>query len=68
MSNSEVMNESFDAYHERSLPELLAGEWGEMAARGARSLPPLAIRVPEQAASVSATIANKVIRISGSRY
>jgi len=47
MSNSQATHETFDSYHERSLPELLAGEWGEVAARGARGLSPLAIRLPD---------------------
>lgn len=47
MPNRQATGESFDAYHERSLPELLSGEWGEMASRGARSLRPLAIRLPD---------------------
>ncbi|MBW2270282.1 MAG: phytanoyl-CoA dioxygenase family protein [Deltaproteobacteria bacterium] len=47
MQTSEKTNESFDAYHERSLPDRLAGEWGELAAKGARGLSPLAIRLPD---------------------
>ncbi|MBW2425616.1 MAG: phytanoyl-CoA dioxygenase family protein, partial [Deltaproteobacteria bacterium] len=47
MANSKAAKEGFDAYHEDTLPKLLSGEWGQMAARGARSLPPLAIRLPD---------------------
>jgi hypothetical protein len=40
-------SEDFDGFHRHSLPELLAGKWGHVAARGASGLPPLAIRLPD---------------------
>ncbi len=39
--------EDFDRYHEKTLPELLAGDWGPVAAKGAAGLPPLAIRLTD---------------------
>ena len=40
-------DESFDRYHDETLPELLAGEWGAAAAKGAAGLPPLALRLTD---------------------
>lgn len=37
----------FDTYHDSTLPRLLAGEWGAMAARGCAGLPPIALRTPD---------------------
>ncbi len=40
-------NGDFDGFHEHSLPELLAGDWGPVAARCTAGLPPLALRLPD---------------------
>ncbi len=37
----------FDAYHASTLPALLAGQWGAVAARAASDLPPLGFRLPD---------------------
>jgi hypothetical protein len=39
--------ETFDDFHERHLRGRLDGEWGKVAAEGARGLPPLALRLPD---------------------
>ncbi len=40
-------SQDFDAYHRESLPTLLAGGWGAVAARGTSGLSPLAIRLTD---------------------
>lgn len=39
--------DEFDRYHEQDLPARLDGDWGEVAARGASGLPPLAFRLKD---------------------
>ncbi len=39
--------EPFDRYHEKTLPELIAGSWGAAAATSAKGLSPLAIRLTD---------------------
>lgn len=39
--------EGFDRYHEKTLPDLLASDWGAVAAKAASRLPPLALRLPD---------------------
>lgn len=40
-------SESFDHYHRETLPSLLAGDWGPVAAKGSAGLPPLGLRVSD---------------------
>ncbi|MFO0688583.1 MAG: phytanoyl-CoA dioxygenase family protein [Myxococcota bacterium] len=44
---SGTSSEGFDADHERTLPERLAGAWGATVARAAADLPPLGLRLPD---------------------
>jgi len=37
----------FDAYHRETLPELLSGDWGAVAAKATAALPPLALRIDD---------------------
>jgi len=39
--------QTFDDFHEQNLRKRLAGEWGSVAARGARGLPPIALRLSD---------------------
>lgn len=47
MMESLESSEGFDAYHETTLPQRLASEWGATAGRSAAALPPLGLRLPD---------------------
>jgi hypothetical protein len=60
-------HESFDRHHDATLPELLAGEWGAAAAKGAAGRPPLALRLTDGRVRTGVPGASGVVLVEKAR-